>query len=382
MQGYSLNKEKGLKKKASGCLNEFSVSYVNKHGNHFFEFSTGLYDLYKSGTLQFYKEFGAKSISEIVTIKQSKDENLSNNVDTIIRIFRTTQKGEGKLKFCINLYHTDNNVIVNGSDVPLFNRNHQIIVNSIMSTTNVKSLDSKIFNIIIAQLKNMNLSKSKLSSNSTKRKSALGEDLYLEQHKHLTGNRNGKGDSEQIQKVSVIDLQQSPSLSLMAGQQMDEDGESNSLDFCPHCSSYVDSGILCDACELWFHCQCEGLDLLDGYGDGDSYKCISCSRNEDLIHSLGNMGMQRGDKVRTSINDGEVEILNNSNPLLYDATETDTSVKATSGVCISPVIVDNVLEQNDRPNSDSRKATCAESINQDCKNIASKQSKKVGQNRQ
>ena len=137
----------------------------------------------------------------------------------------------------------------------------------------------------------MNLSKSKLSSKSTK----LDEDLDLEQHKHLTGNKIGKGDSEQIQEVSAIDLQQSPSLSLMAGQQMDEDDESRSLDFSPHCSSYVESGILCDACELWFHYQFEGLEPLDGYGDGDSYKCISCSRDEDLMHLLSDMDMQRGD---------------------------------------------------------------------------------------
>ena len=102
------------------------------------------------------------------------------------------------------------------------------------------------------------------------------------------------------------------------------------------------------------------------------------------MHSLSDMDMQRGDKARTSINDGEVEILNNSYPLLSDATETNTWVKATSGVCISPVIIDNVPEQNDRPKSDRRNATCTESINQDCQNIAkpSKQSKKVGQNRQ
>ena len=102
------------------------------------------------------------------------------------------------------------------------------------------------------------------------------------------------------------------------------------------------------------------------------------------MHSLGDMDMQRGDEARTGINDGEVQILNNSDPLISDATETDTSVKATSGVCISPVIVDNVSEQNDLPNSDSREATCTESTNLDCKNTAktSKQSKKVWKNRQ
>ena len=44
VKGYSLNKEKALKKKAVGCLNEFSVSYANKHGNHIFEFSTAMYN--------------------------------------------------------------------------------------------------------------------------------------------------------------------------------------------------------------------------------------------------------------------------------------------------------------------------------------------------
>ena len=130
-----------------------------------------------------------------------------NNVDTIIRIFRKTQKGKGKLKFCINLYHTNDSLMVNGSDVTLFNRNHQIIVNSIMNTANVKSLDSEIFNMIMAHLKNMNLSKSKLSSKSTKLKSLLDYDIDMERHNNLTGNRNSKGDSEQIQEVSIIDLQ-------------------------------------------------------------------------------------------------------------------------------------------------------------------------------
>ena len=76
-----------------------------------------------------------------------------------------------------------------------------------MNTANVKSLDSEIFNMIMAQLKNMNLSKSKLSSKSTKLKSLLDDDIDLERHNNLTGNRNGNGDSEQFQEVSVIDLQ-------------------------------------------------------------------------------------------------------------------------------------------------------------------------------
>ena len=102
------------------------------------------------------------------------------------------------------------------------------------------------------------------------------------------------------------------------------------------------------------------------------------------MHSLGDMDMQRGDEARTSINDDEVEILNNSNPLISDATETDTSVKATSGVCISPVIVHNVPERNDRPNSDSKRQRAQSQLIRIVK-IRRKQvsrAKKVGKSRQ
>ena len=68
------------------------------------------------------------------------------------------------------------------------------------------------------------------------------------------------------------------------------------------------------------------------------------------MHSLGDMDIQRGDEARTSINDSEVEVLNNGNPLISDVTETNTLEKATSGVYISPVRVDNDPEQNDRLN--------------------------------
>ena len=103
-----------------------------------------------------------------------------------------------------------------------------------------------------------------------------------------------------------------------------------------------------------------------------------CSGDENLMHSLGDMDMQRGDEARTSINDSEVEVLNNSNPLISDVIENNTLEKATSGVYISPVLVDNDPEQKDRLTSDSSKTTCTESIKPDCKTTVkpSKQSKK------
>ena len=85
-----------------------------------------------------------------------------------------------------------------------------------------------------------------MNSKTITLKSLLNEDLDLERHNRLTGIRNGKDDSEQTQKLNINDLQHTPSLSLMVGQKMDEDDESNSLDFCPHCSSYVENGISCN----------------------------------------------------------------------------------------------------------------------------------------
>ena len=133
----------------------------------------------------------------------------------------------------------------------------------------MSNLDSEILNIIMAQLINMNISL-KMNSKTITLKSLPDKDLDPERDNRLTGIRNGKDDSEQTQKLNINNLQHSPSLSLMVGQQMDEDDESNSLDFCPHCSSYVENGISCNTCELWFHYQCECLDPLDGYGDDGS----------------------------------------------------------------------------------------------------------------
>ena len=55
---------------------------------------------------------------------------------------------------------------------------------------------------------------------------------------------------------------------------MDVD-QSNSLDLCKHCRKYVESGIACDVCEIWFYYWCEGFDTLDGYIDSGSYMWIS-----------------------------------------------------------------------------------------------------------
>ena len=49
-----------------------------------------------------------------------------------MKIHRKTQRGMGKLKFCMNMYHTKNKIMVNGPDSSLFNKNHDQIVKVIL----------------------------------------------------------------------------------------------------------------------------------------------------------------------------------------------------------------------------------------------------------
>ena len=71
VKDYSLNEEKALKKKAENCLGDFCISYANKGGNHIFEFSTAMYEIYKRETINFYEDVSSRSKSDIVTFEQS-----------------------------------------------------------------------------------------------------------------------------------------------------------------------------------------------------------------------------------------------------------------------------------------------------------------------
>ena len=101
-----VNKEKALKKIAEKCLNDFCVTYANKSGNHIFDFSTAMYELYKAAIVKFYEGANSSLWSVVVAFEQSTDESGKVHVETILKVYRKTQKGKGSLKFCMNMYHT------------------------------------------------------------------------------------------------------------------------------------------------------------------------------------------------------------------------------------------------------------------------------------
>ena len=88
LKDYSLNKEKALKKKAEKCLNDFCVTYANKSGNHIFDFSTAMYELYKAATVKFYKGANSSLRSVVVAFEQSTYESGKVHVETILKVYR------------------------------------------------------------------------------------------------------------------------------------------------------------------------------------------------------------------------------------------------------------------------------------------------------
>lgn len=300
---YSLNKEKALKKKAEKCLNDFCVTYVNKNGNHIFDFSTAMYELYKAATVKFYEGATSSLRSMVVDFEQSTDESGKVHVETILKVYRKTQKGKGSLKFCMNMYHTKNKIMVNGSDIKLFNTNHQQIVKNILEMADISALDKSIHDAVMVQLNNMTLDKAKLSCKGGEQKSLMNADT--DQLDVITSSCKREAVPKVGERVRIgVRKGTSGSQVLVDSQPMEEgaeraEAEVNQLEFCQHCNQYVDCGIACDFCEYWFHFECEGLSLREVGNDG--YICMACGQDheEELIHSLGDIDMQRGDETQT-----------------------------------------------------------------------------------
>lgn len=320
LKDYSLNKEKALKKKAEKCLSEFCITYTNKSGNHIFDFSTVMYELYKAATVKFYEGANSSLRSVVVVFEQSTDESGKVHVETIIKVHRKIQKGRGSLKFCMNMYHTKNKIMVNGSDIKLFNTNHQQIVNNILEMADIRALDKVMYDAVIVQLNNMTLDKAKLNCKGGESKSLMKADvdqldMIASPCKGETapkvGERGSIGERNGVcVPQSLVDSQSLVDCQSVEGGADTAEGEVNQLEFCQHCNQYVDCGVACDSCEYWFHFECEGLSSREVGNEG--YICMSCGqdREEELTHSLGDIDMQRSDEteVKQVGNDIEIQI--------------------------------------------------------------------------
>ena len=68
--------------------------------------------------------------------------------ETVKRVHRKTHRRRRKLTFCLNMYRTKNRIMVNESDVDSVNKNHQLIVNYILKSTYIDSLERTVRNSV------------------------------------------------------------------------------------------------------------------------------------------------------------------------------------------------------------------------------------------
>ena len=155
-KNYNLNQKKALKKKLSSCLQNTAITQTNKSGNIIYEFSAGIFELYKAAAIQHFQ-------------KKSKEENYPHNikfekstdkqgalVEYRIRAKNKTSKGGGRLRFTLSIFTTTCRALLNGKHTDLYYSDHADIISNIMDDPNVETLDAALAMAIELQLQRMN----------------------------------------------------------------------------------------------------------------------------------------------------------------------------------------------------------------------------------
>ncbi|MES9903014.1 MAG: hypothetical protein ABW168_10060, partial [Sedimenticola sp.] len=152
---YTLDKKKALQKKLRSCDFDAQIHHEEKHGNHIFTFSTGVYELYKSLALSYFQE--SKDDSEYphkisMTNRQDEDGAI---VETKIQANTRTSKGSGPLRFAVMLYHTTSRMMINGKYATLFFTDNRKIIAALESHPGLNSIDHALRLAIYEQLGKM-----------------------------------------------------------------------------------------------------------------------------------------------------------------------------------------------------------------------------------
>ena len=88
-------------------------------------------------------------------------------VESQIKVYRKTQNDCGRPKFTVNLYHTNNRMLVNGRHAMQFNSKHNHIAAIIISSEQVSVMDQNMLHQIQEGLKEIVVSKMVKRSSST-----------------------------------------------------------------------------------------------------------------------------------------------------------------------------------------------------------------------
>ena len=143
---YVLDMKRALEKKMISCLSDVKVSYTLKEQNHIYCISTEMFELYKSETIGFYQSRVDDDRHNFKVKVTNITDSSNTHVETqLIKVHQKTSRVCCHVKFTVNLYHTTNRVMVNGTNTDLFLKDHELIVKSILWKEEVESLDRKIF---------------------------------------------------------------------------------------------------------------------------------------------------------------------------------------------------------------------------------------------
>ena len=255
---YTLNMDKAWKKKLGACNTNYKVRSKFKGGNHIFEFSAAMYELYRSALVQHFEIMQENSDSDIkIHFKDCSDKS-GANVESQLRVLLASSNN---LKYSVNMYHTKSKIMVNGGNASSFALEHAKITDSILSSEDVNQLDKEYSDTISEGMRALMSYKSIPKSNqhiNTKQTSISGLQLPTEPS-HVQGDILASANNSRHDVSSETGGDPSP---------------------CPSCNNLViNNGILCDGCENWFHFGCELIMSEDEEKydcSEDPYYCLSC----------------------------------------------------------------------------------------------------------
>ena len=235
-RGYTLNHDKAMKKKLNACNAEMKVSTEFKGGgNYIIYFSAAMYELYRNALVQHFECLQEDTDRNIrVTSKDSIDCS-GSVVESLIKI---SSRNSYRPKYTINLYHTQSKVMVNGKEAHLFNSEHGIIRDIILTHEDVNRLDRELHTMILEGLNAIEINKSS----------------EPDQNCGAPGGVSEQGHTPPQQPHGAVTDCTDPKLTSESPSNQEDSA------LCPCCSKEVTTdGILCEKCEMWYHYQCAML---------------------------------------------------------------------------------------------------------------------------
>lgn len=270
---YDLNCERAMQKKAKACNVSYLVTGEEKGGNQVFSFSTAMYELYKCKLLDHFNSINDNPSSSIKAIFKDATEKSGIVVESQIKVHQRTQNGCGRQKYTVNMYHTNNRIMVNGRHAVQFNVEHNHIAEQIVSSEQVAQMDQNISSQIQEGLK-------EIIVNKTGRRTS-GE---ITQQRVRNARASTNSGAQSIGSTGVSNDACTPGSS----ESVSNDPE---MLCCPTCNLDIESkhSICCDQCEVWFHAECENVDngtyeRLTATDVG--YMCLSCLQEVQTCENL------------------------------------------------------------------------------------------------